>query len=73
MKYQKIVEELNEELELAARCQQDREKRLEGFRKQLKIEEQKLKAIMKRVSEGGMRSEIKRQLTLVKEGYQLLA
>ena len=73
MKYQKIIDELNDQFESAVRCQKHREKKLEAFRRQLKIEEQKLKKIMKRVSEGSTRSEIKRQLSLVKEGYELLA
>ncbi|MCB1760186.1 MAG: hypothetical protein KDI68_10475 [Gammaproteobacteria bacterium] len=73
MKYQKIVKELTAQLESADLCLRDREKRLEAFGRQLKIEEQKLKKIMKELSEGGTRCEIERQLGLVKEGYELLA
>jgi len=72
MKYQKIVDDLNNELDLLAREQQEHGKKLEVFRRQFKTEDQKVQKRLKKESENDKRSKLKKRLDLVKEGYELL-
>ena len=72
MKYQKIVDDLNNEFDLVAREQHERGKMLNAFLRQLKTEDQKLQKRLNKGSEDNKRSKLKTQLNLVKEGYELL-
>ena len=72
MNYQKIVDDLNNEFDLVAREQHEREKKLSAFLRQFNTEDQKLQKRLNKGSEDNKRSKLKKQLNLIKEGYELL-
>jgi len=72
MKYQKIVDDLNNEFDLVAREQHERGEKLNAFLRQFNTEDQKLQKRLQKESEDNKRSKLKTQLNLVKEGYELL-
>ncbi len=72
MNYQKIVDDLNNELVLVAREQNKSGEKLEAFLRQFKTEDQKLRKRLKNGIKGNKRSKLKKQLNLVKAGYELL-
>ena len=72
MKYQKIVDDLNNEFDLVAREQHERGKKLSAFLRQFNTEDQKLQKRLNKGNEDNKRSKLKKQLNLVKEGYELL-
>ncbi len=72
MRYQKIVDDLNNEFDLVAREQNKSGEKLETFLRQFKTEDQKLRKRLKNGVKGNKRSNLKKQLNLVKAGYELL-
>ena len=72
MKYQKLVDELNNLLDSAARQQKKRRDTLKFYRTQFMAEEQNLRKKLKKTSDKASRKKLKRELDLVKQGYAIL-
>lgn len=72
MNIQKIVDELNTQLDSIAREQKKREDRLKDFLKQFKTKHQNLRERLKKESDGNKRLKIKSELKLVRAGRNLL-
>lgn len=72
MKYQKLVDELNNLLDSAARQQQERQDKLKFYQAQFKAEEQKLRKQLKKNSEKVNRKKLKKELGMVQKAYAML-
>ena len=72
MKYQKLVDELNNLLDSAARQQKKRRDALKFYQAQFMAEEKNLRKKLKKASDKASRKKLKRELGLVKEGYTIL-
>lgn len=72
MKYQKLVDELNNLLDLAAKEQKKRRDTLKFYQAQFMAEEQKLRKKLKEASDKANRKKLKKELGLVKEAYAIL-
>jgi len=72
MKYQNIVNDLNNLFDSASREQHKREHTLKAFLRQFTSEEQKLRKKLNKASNDHKRSKLKKELDLVKAGYKLL-
>lgn len=72
MKYQKLVDELNNLLDSAARQQQERRDKLKFFQAQFMAEEQKLRKLLKKNSEKAKRKKLKKDLRMVQKAYTML-
>ena len=72
MKYRKIVDDLNNQLDSAAREQHKREEKLKTFLRQFTTEDQKLRKKLEKESNNNKRSILEKKLNLVTAGYELL-
>ena len=72
MKYQKLVDELNNLLDLAAKEQKKRRDTLKFYQAQFMDEERKLRKKLKQSSDKVNRKKLKKELGLVKEAYAIL-
>ena len=72
MKYQKLVDELNNLLDSAATQQQERRDKLKFFQAQFMAEEQKLRKLLKKNSEKAKRKKLKKDLRMVQKAYTML-
>jgi len=72
MKYQKIVNDLNNQLDSAARKQHKHEEKLRAFLRQFTTEDQKLRRKLEKESNDNKRSKLKKELNLIRAGYELL-
>ena len=72
MKYQKLVDELNNLLDSATRQQKKRRETLKLYKAQFMAEEQKLSQKLKKNSDKAIRKQLKKKLGLVKEAYTIL-
>jgi len=72
MKYRKIVNDLNNQLNLAAREQHKHEEKLKAFLRQFTTEDQKIRRKLKKESSDNKRSKLQKELNSVRAGYDLL-
>jgi len=72
MKYRKIVDDLYDQLDSAAREQHKREEKLKTFLKQFTTEDQKLRERLVKEINDEERSKLMKELNLVKAGHELL-
>ena len=72
MKYRKIVDDLNNQLDSAAREQHKREEKLKTFLREFTTEDQKLQKKLEKESNDNKRSILEKKLNLVTAGYELL-
>lgn len=72
MKYQKLVNELNDILDSAAREHQRRQKKLKTFFRQFKEEEKNIRKKLKKENNKANRKKLKKELGMVKEAYAIL-
>jgi hypothetical protein len=72
MKFQKLVNELNGLLDSSAREQHKHHEKLKFYLRQFKTEEQDLRKKLKREDNKTNRKRLKRDLGMVKKGYQIL-
>ncbi|TNG01151.1 MAG: hypothetical protein EP297_02780 [Gammaproteobacteria bacterium] len=72
MKYQKIVDDLYNQLDSAAREQHKREEKLKAFLKQFTTEDQRIRKRLRKEINDDKRSKLMEELNLVRAGYELL-
>jgi len=72
MKYRKIVDDLYDQLDSAAREQHKREEKLKTFLKQFTTEDQKLRERLGKEINDNKRSKLMKELNLVRAGCELL-
>lgn len=72
MKYQKLVDELNNLLDSAARQQQERQDKLKFYQAQFMAEEQNLRNKLKKSSDKANRKKLKKELGMVQKAYTIL-
>lgn len=72
MKYQKLVDDLNNLLDLAAETQKKRQKKLKYFFEQLQSEEQRLLKKIKKEDKKANCKKLKKELHMVHQAYDLL-
>lgn len=73
MKYQHLINELNNLLDSAAKKRRKHQKKLKLYLSQLKTEEQKLRNQLKQETNKTARRELKRDLGVVKNAYAILS
>ncbi len=72
MKSQKLVNELNDLLDSAARERQDHKKTLRTFFRQFKDEEQDIRKKLTKENNKASRKKLKKKLGMVQEAYDIL-
>ena len=72
MKYRKIVDDLYNQLDSAAREQHKREEKLKSFLKQFTTEDKELRKRLLKETNDNERSKLMEELNLVRAGYELL-
>lgn len=72
MKYQKLIDELNDVLESTSHCRKKHQETLKTFLNQFKAEEEKLTKKLQNASDDERCNKWKRKLGKVREAYELL-
>ena len=72
MKYQKLVNDLNNLLDSATKQHHKRQEKLEFYLRQLKAEEKKLRKKLEAKNNKIMRRKLKKDLSLIKNTYAIL-
>ena len=72
MKYQKLIDELNELLDSAASQQKERRDTFKFYQAQFMAEEQKLRKRLKKNSDKANRKKLKKELGIVQKAYTIL-
>ena len=72
MKYQKLVNELNNILDSATREQQKHLRKVEAYLEQFKAEERALEKRMRKESDEVGRAKLEKKLNTVREAYAIL-
>jgi len=73
MKTKKLVNELNNVLDMAAAQRRKHQEKLESFRRQVEAEEQNLRLKLEAAKDKADRKKLKSELNTVKKAFALLA
>ncbi len=72
MTVNKIINQLDQQLDLMTQYQRNRQKKLVNFHKQFKTEEKKLHTELKNQTNQSSRRKLKKKLRTVKKAYSML-